>query len=50
MRQKNGSELTWVSLQQGSPSEVLIATSGADLVPGNYTLVLESYDENSPGK
>ena len=49
VRQKTGSELTWVSLQQGSPSEVLIATP-ADLVPGDYTLVLESYDQNSPGK
>ena len=51
LRQKTGSELTWVSLEQGSPSEVLITTSGTDLVPGkNYTLVLESYDQNSPGK
>jgi len=49
VRQKTGSELTWVSLQQGSPSEALIATP-PDLVPGDYTLVLESYDENSPGK
>ena len=50
LRQKTGEELSYVTLANSSSeamTEVIIDTAGLPL--SNYTLVLESYDENSDG-
>ena len=50
LRQKTGEELSFVTLANSSSeamTEVIIDTAGLPL--SNYTLVLESYDENSDG-
>ena len=46
LRQQAGSELSFVSLVNGAAStDVVIDTTG--VLPGEYTLVLESFDTNS---
>ena len=42
LRQKAGSELFWVTILQGSPTQVQFDTGGVQ--PGVFTLVLESFD------
>ena len=48
LRQKAGSELPWVSLEQGSPSLIKIVPAG--VAPGDYTLILQSFDNNGSVK
>ena len=50
MRQKVGSELPWVTLEQGNPTHLKINTAGAVLAPGDYTLILQSFDNNGSVK
>ena len=48
LRQKTGEELSFVSLVNGTISTyVILYTAG--VAPGEYSLVLESYDLNSNG-
>ena len=44
LRQKDGSSLSWVTIEQSSPTKVLIAP--ANVNAGTYWLILESYDNN----
>lgn len=46
MRQKTGSEIQWVSIEQGSLTFIHI--DGCSVMPGDYILVLESYDKEKP--
>ena len=45
LRQKVGSELPWVTFPDGNPKQVHFAPDGVE--PGNYTVILESFDQNS---
>ena len=48
LRQKAGTELFWVTLEQGNPT--LIKTVPAGVAPGDYTLILQSFDNNGSVK
>ena len=49
LRQKAGTELLWVSIEQGNPT-TLIKTVPAGVAPGDYTLILQSFDNNGSVK
>ena len=48
LRQKEGNEIPWVTIEQGSPSRVFI--DSGNTVPGHYTLILQSFDNNGSVK
>ena len=48
LRQKAGTELLWVTLEQGNPTHIKIVP--AAVAPGDYTLILQSYDKNGSVK
>ena len=49
LRQKAGTELLWVILEQGSLT-TLIKIVPAGVAPGDYTLILQSFDNNGSVK
>ena len=48
LRQKAGTELLWVTLEQASPTLIKIVPVG--VAPGDYTLILQSFDNNGSVK
>ena len=48
MRQKPGTELSWVTIVQGNPTEIRIEP--VDIPEGDYDLILQSFDENGSAK
>ena len=48
VKQQDDSELSWVTLRQGDPTEVQLSFDG--LSPGDYLLNLQSFDNNSVQK
>ena len=49
MRQKAGSELSWVTFTEETETKVHF-TPDSSVVPGKYTVELESFDDNSAVK
>ena len=45
MRQKEGKEISWVTIEQGNPTQIKIEP--LNVPEGDYELILESFDENS---
>jgi len=48
LRQKEGFELSWVSISPGAISESVILSPDCTVSAGTYPLTLESTDLNSP--
>lgn len=45
LQQKSGSELDWVTITEGNPFVIKFELKGLEV--GDYTLILETIDENS---
>ena len=49
LRQKAGTEILWVTLEQGSSTTRIVIVPTA-VAPGDYTLILQSFDNNGSVK
>ena len=48
MRQQSSKELSWPSIVQGNPTKIQLAP--VDVSPGDYELILESFNQNGSQK